>query len=36
MVKLLMELHHVSQEGIEQGKFRDGGTNVWALPCRFR
>ena len=35
VVKLVMELHHVSQGG-KQGEFRDGGANVWASPCEFR
>ena len=35
VVKLVMELHHVSQGGM-QGKFRDGGASVWASPCEFR
>ena len=32
VVKLVMELHHVSQGG-NQGEFRDGGASVWASPC---
>ena len=35
VVKLVMELHHVSQRG-KQGEFRDGGASVWASPCDFR
>ena len=35
VVKLVMELHHVSQKG-RQGEFRDGGASVWASPCEFR
>ena len=35
VVKLLMELHHMNQGGIEQGEFRDGGTSVWASLCEF-
>ena len=35
VVKLVMELHHVSQGG-KQGEFRDGGASVWASPCEFR
>ena len=35
VVKLVMELHHVSQ-GANQGEFRDGGASVWASPCEFR
>ena len=35
MVKLVMELHHVSQGG-KQRKFRDGGASVWASPCEFQ
>ena len=35
VVKLVMELHHVSQ-GDKQGEFRDGGASVWASPCKFR
>ena len=34
VVKLVMELHHVS-EGGKQGEFWDGGACVWALPCEF-
>ena len=34
MVKLVMELHHVSQ-GDKQGEFRDGEASVWASPCEF-
>ena len=35
VVKLVMELHHVSQ-GSNQGEFRDGKASVWASPCEFR
>ena len=35
VVKLVMELHHVSQGG-KQGEFRNGGASVWASPCEFR
>ena len=35
VVKLVMELHHVSQGG-KQGELRDGGASVWASPCEFR
>ena len=35
VVKLVMELHHVSQGG-KQGEFWDGGASVWASPCEFR
>ena len=35
VVKLAMELHHVSQGG-KQGEFQDGGASVWASPCEFR
>ena len=35
VVKLVMELHHVSQGG-KQGEFRDGGASVWASPYEFR
>ena len=35
VVKLVMELHHVSQGG-KQEEFRDGGASVWASPCEFR
>ena len=35
VVKLVMELHHVSQ-GSNQGEFRNGGASVWASPCEFR
>ena len=35
VVKLVMELHHVSQ-GCKQGELRDGGASVWASPCKFR
>ena len=35
VVKLVMELHHVSQEG-KQEELRDGGASVWASPCEFR
>ena len=35
VVKLVMELHHVSQGG-NQGEFRDGGASVSASPCEFR
>ena len=35
VVKLVMELYHVSQGG-KQGEFRDGGASVWASPCEFR
>ena len=31
VVKLVMELHHVSQGG-NQGELRDGGASVWASP----
>ena len=34
VVKLVMELHHVSQWG-KQGELRDGGASVWASPCEF-
>ena len=34
VVKLVMELHHVSQGG-KQGEFRDGGASVWASPYEF-
>ena len=35
VVKLVMELHHVSQVG-KQGELLDGGASVWASPCKFR
>ena len=35
VVKLVMELHHVSQGG-KQGEFRDGEASVWVSPCEFR
>ena len=35
VVKLVMELHHVSQRS-NQGEFWNGGASVWALPCEFR
>ena len=35
VVKLVIELHHVSQEG-KQGEFRDGGANVWTSSYEFR
>ena len=35
VMKLVMELHHVSQGG-KQGEFRDGGASVWASSCEFR
>ena len=35
VVKLVMELYHVSQGG-KQGDLRDGGASVWASPCEFR
>ena len=35
VVKLVMELHHVSQGG-NQGEFLDSGASVWASPCEFR
>ena len=35
VVKLVMELHHVSQGG-KRGELRDGGASVWASPCEFR
>ena len=35
VVKLVMELHHVSQGG-KQGELEDGGARLWASPCEFR
>ena len=35
VVKLVMELHHVSQ-GSNQEEFWDGEASVWASPCGFR
>ena len=35
VVKLVMELHHMSQGG-KQGEFQDGGASVWASPYEFR
>ena len=35
VVKLVVELHHVSQGG-KQGEFRDGGASVWASLCEFQ
>ena len=35
VVKLVMELHHVSQEG-NQEEFRDGEASVWVSPCDIR
>ena len=35
VMKLVMELHHVSQ-GSNQGEFWDGGASVWALLCEFQ
>ena len=35
VVKLVMELHHMSQGGNE-GEFRDGGVSVLASPCEFQ
>ena len=35
VVKLVMEIHCVSQEG-KQGEFRDSGVSVCASPCEFR
>ena len=35
VVKLVMELHHVSQGG-KQGELRDGGASVCASPRKFR
>ena len=35
VMKLVMELHHVSQ-GHKEGEFRDGGASVWASPCEFQ
>ena len=34
MVKLVMGLHHVSQEGYQR-EFRDGRVSMWASPCEF-
>ena len=34
VVKLVMELHHMSQGG-KKGELRDGGASVWVLPCEF-
>ena len=34
VVKLVMELHHVSQGG-KQGESGDDGASVWASPCEF-
>ena len=34
MVKLVIELHHVSQGG-NQGESSDGGAIMWASPCEF-
>ena len=35
VVKLVMELHHMSQED-NQKEFGDGGASVWASACEFR
>ena len=35
VVKLVMELHHVSQGG-KQGEFQDGEASVWASPREVR
>ena len=34
VLKLVMELHHVSQGG-NQEEFRDDGASVWISPCEF-
>ena len=34
VVKLVMELYHVSQGG-KQGEFRDSRASVWASPCEY-
>ena len=34
VVKLVMELHHVTQ-GSNQGEFQDGGASVWDSSCEF-